>query len=74
MTAAMAAGWIGSGFVLTAYALSVHYYEARWLHLGNALGSIGIGWSAASVGAWPSLVLTVCFGVIGWVGLWVTRR
>lgn len=74
MTAAMAAGWVGSAVVLGSYALSVHRHCARWLHLGNATGSVGIAWSAASVGAWPSLVLTVCFGAVGWLGLWVTRR
>lgn len=74
MTAAEAAGWVGTALVLGGYWLSIRRAAARWLHLGNAVGCLGTGWSAVAVGAWPNLALTATFGALGWWGLWRDRR
>jgi hypothetical protein len=69
MTAAEAAGWIGSFIALGGYALSVRRERPRIFHIANVVGSIGVGVSAFAVGAWPNLFLTACFGLIGAWGL-----
>ena len=66
---AQLAGWAGFLVVIVAYAISIRREDPRAFHLGNVVGSIGLGIAAADVGAWPSLVLTLTFGVLGLVGL-----
>lgn len=69
MTAAQAAGWAGTVLVLVAYGLATWQHRPKWFHAANVVGAFGIGWSAASVGAWPNLAMTVAFGLIGVWGL-----
>lgn len=63
-----AAGWLGAGLVLAAYAL----LSARRLHgnsptfqMLNLVGSAGLAASAASAGALPSAVVNVIWMAIG---------
>lgn len=59
-----------SAAILVAYASG----NVRRLHQANALGCFPIIISEIVVGAYPALVLTAAFGVIGWVALWRDRR
>lgn len=63
------AGWVGTATALGGYAYAVHKTRPIIFHWANAVGSIGIGISAAAAGAWPNLVLTVCFGRVGALGV-----
>lgn len=72
MTAALFAGWVCTVWVLTAYVVMVRLGRPRIFHWANAVGCLGTGWAALSVGAWPNLALTLAFGVIGAWGL--TRK
>lgn len=73
MSAAQILGWVGTTIALGGYSWAVAKDRPRVFHFANGVGSIGIGISAAAAGAWPNLVLTVVFGLIGWVGVWQTR-
>lgn len=69
---------------LLAYAASASVLVAYWFmarggsvvpfHWANALGSIPIFAVGLRTGAYPTLVLTGAFGVLGWVGLWKEKH
>lgn len=69
MNAADSAGWACTFLVLSAYTLTVLGVPTIWFHRANAVAWLGIGASAISHGAWPSLVVTAAFGAIGILGL-----
>ena len=46
----------------------------RRFHWANAVGMFPLIGVEAVTGAWPAVVLTAAFGVIGWVGVVGGRR
>lgn len=47
---------------------------AVWFHWSNALGCFPIIAVEVLTGAWPALILTAAFGVIGWLGVRASWR
>ena len=66
MTLADAAGWFGALILLTAYAASTGRSRRRpvVVHMGNFVGSIGLGAVAAAHRALPSIVVNAVWLVI----------
>ena len=62
--------YLADAIILLTYALTA---TGRWrsvtFHLANALGCFPIIAIEVVAGAWPALVLTAAFGIIGWVGV-----
>lgn len=67
MNGAQALGWVGTIGVLGTYTASLRRGPYVF-HVGNFFGSCLIAIACYDRQAWPSLVLTVCFGAIGFVG------
>jgi hypothetical protein len=74
MSAAQVAGWASTVLVLAAYAISTRLERPGIFDVANVIGCVGIGWSALEVGAWPSLAVTLSFGLIGGYGMIRARR
>lgn len=55
--------------ILVAHFLTTRGRPVRWFHWANAIGCFPVIGSEVVVGAWPPLVLTASFGVIGWAGV-----
>lgn len=54
--------------ILATYAATAKGRAVRWFHLANAIGCFPVIGVEVVAGAWPPLVLTAAFGVIGSVG------
>lgn len=67
-------GFAAVAFILATYAYMIRTDKEALFHWANAIGFIPIGLSAYMQRAWPSLVITTAFGIIGAVGVWHTLR
>lgn len=61
--------YLADAWILAAYARSVIRQDARPFHWANAVGCLPIIGVEVITEAWPALVLTAFFGVIGIAGL-----
>lgn len=61
--------YIADVWILATYYLTTRGRPVRWFHLANAIGCLPIIAVETWVGAWPALVLTAAFGLIGFMGL-----
>lgn len=69
MTALEIACYVADVFILGTYAATKAGRPIRWFDWANALGCfplLVLGWIT---GAYPLMVITGAFGVIGWVGV-----
>ena len=71
MTIIDVTGWLGALILLTAYAASTNRPTRRptGVHLGNLLGSLGLGAVAAAHRAWPSVAVNAVWLVIAGAAL-----
>lgn len=69
MTTVDIAGWVCTAAVLGSYAHLARTGRSVWFDWANAVGCVGIGLSAFAHHAYPSVVITAAFGVIGWYSL-----
>lgn len=70
-------GYIATAAILGTYAWLVGFEPSpklRPFHLANALGALPIAVGEVLGRAYPALILTASFGVIGWLGLYQTGR
>lgn len=63
------AGWIGSILAVSSYAAAIKWNRPILFHTGNVIGSILLAAYEISIGAWPTLILSIAFGTIGVVGV-----
>lgn len=62
--------YVADAAILGTYAASVRdASRVRWFHWANAIGAVPIVAVEIVVAAWPPLVLTVAFGLIGCAGV-----
>jgi hypothetical protein len=58
-----------SATVLVTYFIMVRKGVERPFHWANALGFPPVLATEIAVGAYPAMVLTVAFGILGWIGV-----
>jgi hypothetical protein len=63
------AAYLASAWILLSYFLMMRGKPASWLHWANALGCIPLGIYEVVQEAYPPLVVTGVFGVLGWYGI-----
>jgi hypothetical protein len=68
-----ALAYVADAWVLGTYALMARSGRTRPFHLANAVGFAPLLASEIVAHVYPPLVLTLAFGVLGWVGLWKER-
>jgi len=73
MTALLVAGYVADVAILGTYLLLSRTGRARPFHAANAIGCLPIIAIEVITGAWPALVLTASFGLIGVTGLLSSR-
>lgn len=70
-----ALAYIADAVILGSYAVAVaKSNRIGWFHWANGVGAIPIAVTEVAVHAWPALILTAAFGVIGWIGALSPRR
>lgn len=74
MTFLEVAGYIADVGILGTYALMVRGKPARWFHWGNAIGCVPLVIAEVIAGLWQVVAITGTFGVLGWYGVFTTRR
>lgn len=67
-------GLAASLTVVGAYLQTNRTSDDAWLNWANALCWPFIAVASVAVGAWPAVLITVMFGVIGTWGLWKNRK
>lgn len=67
-------GYIADAAILGTYAVLSHTGKPRAFHWANALGGVPLVIAEVYVQLWQVLVLTGTFTLLGWYGLWTTRR
>lgn len=67
-------GFAASLTVVAGYVQMNRTKNDNWLNWANALCWPFIAFSSAVVGAWPAVIVTVMFGVVGTWGLWKGRK
>lgn len=67
-------GLVAVAGILACYAWMVRTGKQFPFDLANAVGAVPIGISAYMQRAWPSLMITSAFGIIGLVGVFRTLR
>ncbi len=67
-------GFAASLTVVAGYVQMNRTKNDDWLNWANALCWPFIVFSSAVVGAWPAVIVTVMFGVVGTWGLWKSRK
>lgn len=68
------AGWVGTAWVLAAYAYTARTGHPRPFHWANAVGCVLCGTANAALGAWPAVALNLAFGAVGAAALIGDRR
>lgn len=69
-----ALGYLADACVLATYFFLARTGRPRAFHWANAIGCVPIIIGEVALGAYVPLVLTVTFGVLGWFGVWTTRK
>jgi hypothetical protein len=64
-----ALGYLADAWILGTYLVLARTGRARPFHAANALGCLPILAGEIATGAFVPMVLTVVFGVVGWLGV-----
>lgn len=62
-------GWFGTAIVITSYALSVKYENAKILHRGNVVGAMLLVPVQLIAGVPYAALLSAMFGTVGFLAL-----
>lgn len=74
MTALELIGYLADVWILGTYAVSVHTHKVRLFHWANAIGCVPLVTAEVQAGLWQVVLITGTFGVLGWYGVFTTRK